>query len=160
MYIPFVGYTLALIVFFTFLKQYQIHLDKSGTLQPIHPLLCIRQTAENGNFLFPFASQSRCCRSPLTRLQLLPRLPWLVTDCWTQQMADGAGTAVSYALQQFQSDLGVSCLAVQEPKAKGAALLYPMSQRRFLSSFKICILLGISQNRHLQVHKLSKSREK
>lgn len=75
-------------------------------------------------------------------------------------MADGAGTAVSYALQWFQSDLGISCLALQERKAKGAAVLYPMSQSHFLSSFKTDILLDISQNGHLQIHKLIKSSEK
>lgn len=103
------------------------------------------------NFSFPFASWSRCCCcSPRTHLQALPLCPgW----CWpldSEQMADGAGTAVSYALQRFQSDLGVSCLALQEHKAKGAAVLHPMSQSHFLSSFKISIWLGISQNRHLQ----------
>lgn len=34
--------------FFPLLKQYQIHLDKSGMLQPIHQLLYMEQTAENG----------------------------------------------------------------------------------------------------------------
>lgn len=58
-------------------------------------------------------------------------------------MADGARTAVSYAPQWFQSDLGVSCLALEEHKAKGAAVLYSMSQGHFLSSFQIHILLDI-----------------
>lgn len=74
-------------------------------------------------------------------------------------MADGAGTAAPYALQRFQSDLSISCLALQERKAKGAAVLYPVSQSH-LSLFKIRILLGISQNRHLQVRKLNKNSKK
>lgn len=103
------------------------------------------------NSSFPFASWSGCCCSPWGHLQALPLCPgWCGLLDW-EQMADGAGTAASNALQHFPADLGVSCLALQEHKAKGAAVLHPMSQSHFLSSFKISIWLDISQNRHLQV---------
>lgn len=109
-----------------------------------------RADCRKWNFAFPFASHlSHCCCSPRTHLQALPLCPGWCRLLDSEQMADGAGIAAAYALQRFQSDLGVSCLALQEHKANSAAVLHPMSQSHFLSSFKITIRLGISQNRHL-----------
>lgn len=48
MYVSVVEYNLPGIVFFPLLKQYRIHFNKSGMLQPIHQLLYMEQTAENG----------------------------------------------------------------------------------------------------------------
>lgn len=109
------------------------------------------------NFSFPICLPVSLLLLPTNTLATPSPAPlagdWLLD---LEQMADGAGTAVSYALQQSQSDLGASCLAVRERRAKGAAVLHPGSQSHFLSSFKIWVLLHVSQNRHLQVHKQRK----
>lgn len=148
MYVSVVEYNLPgiLLYFFPLLKQYQIHLNESGMLQPIHQLPCIEQTAENGILLSHVPPG-------LTAAAPHEHKPFLCPGCcgllaW-EQMAAGAGAAASCALQRFQSDPGASCPAQLEHKAKGAAVLHPVSQRHFSSSFKIYIWLGISQNRHL-----------
>lgn len=91
------------------------------------------------NFVFPFASRSHCCCSLWTHSQSPSPCPGCCRLLGLEQMADGAGTAASHALQRFQSDLGVSCLPLQEHRANGAAVLHPMSQSHFLSSLKIAI---------------------
>lgn len=135
--------------FFPLLKQHQIHLDESGMLQPIHQLLYIEQTAENGILLSHLppiclsaaAPHEHSCR-PFP-CALAGAAPALGADGWW------SWGCAACALQRSPSDPGGSCPALQEHKANCAALLHPASQSHSLGSLKISIWLGISQNRHL-----------